>query len=300
MDFPFKKDYTSDRLKNPSVHDKGNTMTESHRPITMPSQRQLAHRDLCLGLKQIHLWFFLAYQDIRLRYRRSVLGPFWLTLSMAITVYTMGFLYAHLFHVDMQVYYPHLVSGMVAWSFISSVISDATDTYLLSEGLLRQIKLPYSLYIHRMITRNLIIFFHNLIVMIPVLLLFHEKAKVNIQTLLLVPNLILVYACAFFMGNIIAMIGARYRDISQMIKSLIQVIFFVTPVMWMVEALPQTYAPFIYLNPVYDILELIRAPLLGQMPNVFCYLGTLICIAFSFFAHQFLFIRYRARIIYWI
>lgn len=277
-------------------------MTESsaHFQKSMPSQRQLANQDLWLGLKKIRLWFFLAYQDIRLRYRRSVLGPFWLTLSMAITVYTMGFLYAHLFHVNMQVYYPHLVSGMLAWSFISSVIIDATDTYLLSEGMLRQIKLPYSLYIHRMVTRNLIIFFHNLIVMIPVLFLFHEKAKVNIFSLLLIPNIIFIYVCAFFTGNIIAMIGARYRDISQMIKSFIQVIFFLTPVMWMVEALPQAYASLIYLNPVYDILELIRAPLLGQIPNVFCYLGTLICIVLSFFLHQFLFIRYRARIIYWI
>src|SRR5476651_1250046 len=80
-------------------------------PLPHPNQRQLAIEDIQSGLTKWPIWLMLAYQDIKLRYRRSVLGPFWITLSMAITVYSMGFLYSRLFNVDLAHYFPFLVSG---------------------------------------------------------------------------------------------------------------------------------------------------------------------------------------------
>ena len=119
----------------------------------------------------------LAYQDIQLRYRRSVLGPFWLTLSMAITAYSMGFLYGHLFHTDLEQYYPFLVAGLLTWGLLSNAVTDLTDTFMLSDSLIKQIKLPYTLYIHRVITRNIIIFFHNSLVMVPIYILLSAAQK---------------------------------------------------------------------------------------------------------------------------
>ena len=118
------------------------------------SRMQLAWEDLRDSIRYWRIWLLLAYQDIKLRYRRSVLGPFWITLSMAITVYTMGYLYSHLFHVNPHEYFPYLVAGMLAWSLISTTLIDVVDTFTLSENLLKQIKLPYILYIHRIATRN--------------------------------------------------------------------------------------------------------------------------------------------------
>ena len=260
----------------------------------------MARQDILDGLKAWRIWFMLAYQDIKLRYRRSVLGPFWITLSMAITVYTMGFLYAHLLHTNMQEYYPFLAAGMLSWSLISTVITDLTETFITSDNLLKQIKLPYSLYIHRVASRNVLIFFHNLAVMIPILIIFHESAKVNFYTLLLIPNMFLVYINTVTYGMILSMIGARYRDVSQIIKSLIQVAFFVTPVMWNPVVLPAQYQSIMLLNPFYIFVELIRAPLIGSA-NSWSVMGialllTLIGILISYK----MFARYRARIIYWI
>lgn len=266
-------------------------------PIT---QRTLAFQDIKSGLLSSHIWLLLAYRDIKLRYRRSVLGPFWITLSMAITAYSMGFLYGRLFHTDLKFYYPYLVSGMLTWGLISSCLLELTETFSNSDNLLKQIKLPYSLYIHRIIARNMIIFFHNLLVMLPIYFLFHAGAKINLNTLLLLPGLLLFYVNAVIFGLIFAMIGARFRDISQIIKNLVQVIFFVTPIMWNPSILPQKDLIFVYANPVFSFLELIRAPLTGQAPALLCYgmvmfmtlAGGVICAK--------LFIRYRARIIYWL
>jgi ABC-type polysaccharide/polyol phosphate export permease len=264
------------------------------------SPRKAAFSDFKEGLSVWRIWFLLAYQDIKLRYRRSVLGPFWLTLSMAITVYSMGFLYGHLFRTDLHQYYPFLVAGMLSWALLSSVIVEQTDAFVTSEGLIKQIKLPYSLYTHRIATRNIIIFFHNIIVMVPVYLIFYDTAKINFNFLLLIPGLLLIYINAIFYGLFLAMICIRYRDVSQIIKSLIQVVFFLTPVMWDPSILNEKKRFIVDLNPFYSFLEIIRAPLLGKAPSLFnvsvvlgaTLIGMLICVR--------IFIPYRPRIIYWL
>lgn len=189
---------------------------------------------------------------------------------------------------------------MLGWSFISIMVTELTDGLVSVDAFIKQIKLPYTLHIHRIITRNLIIFFHNIIVIIPILVLFHEFAKVNLNTLLLLPGLLIIYVNAITYGLILAMLGARYRDISQIIKSLIQVIFFVTPVMWAPDVISARHYYFVEYNPFYAFIELIRAPMLGAPPNqisvmVVMFLTLLgMAIAFKFF------VRYRSRIIYWL
>jgi ABC-type polysaccharide/polyol phosphate export permease len=266
---------------------------------TVP-QSALARQDLINGIKSWRIWSMLAWQDIKLRYRRSVLGPFWLTISMAITAYTMGFLYSHLFHIELAVYFPFLVAGMLGWTLISSLVIEYTDGFIHSDSYIKQIKLPYSLYIHRIATRNLIIFFHNTLVIVPVLILYHTFAKVNLHTLLIIPGLAMLYINSIIFGLILAMIGARYRDVSQIIKSLVQVVFFVTPVMWGPETLGASHQWVVNFNPFYGFLQLIREPLLGRVPTlnnlgivlITTVIGIIICTK--------MFARYRARIIYWL
>ncbi|TAK78493.1 MAG: ABC transporter permease [Gammaproteobacteria bacterium] len=279
-------------------------------PSDIPSQetvifpkrdpRLLAWRDMKDGLFKWHIWLMLAYQDIKLRYRRSVLGPFWITLSMAITVYSMGFLYSHLFHTDLQSYFPFLVGGMVTWALISSQVSELTDTFVVADGLIKQLKLPYSLYVHRVAMRNILIFFHNMLVIVPILAIFHEVAKVNLYTLLLIPGLLFVYINSISFGMVLAMIGARYRDISQVIKSLIQVIFFLTPVMWRPDVLSEKKRFVVLLNPFSSFIEIVRSPLIGRPPafhDVVMVLGVTLV---GFLISYKMFVRYRSRIVYWL
>jgi lipopolysaccharide transport system permease protein len=262
--------------------------------------RKLARKDMMDGLLQWRIWFTLAYQDVKLRYRRSVLGPFWITISMAITTYSMGYLYGHLFHTDLQIYFPFLVSGMLSWGLISAQLSDLTDAFSGMENMIKQIKLPYSLYIHRVVTRNIITFFHNILVIVPIIAIFHEYAKINFNTMLLIPGLIIIYFNAVTFGLMFAMIGARYRDIAQVIKSLIQVAFFLTPVMWSPDILPAKDKFIVLLNPFYAFVELVREPLLGRIPT----LSTLIMAASVTVLGTYLslkmFSKYRSRIVYWL
>lgn len=259
-----------------------------------------AWQDLFAGIINSHIWLMLGYHDIKLRYRRSVLGPFWITLSMAITVYSMGFLYGHLFHNDLSTYFPFLTAGMLVWALISTTIIEITEGFINADNLIKQIKLPYSIYIHRIVWRNFLIFFHNLIVIVPIIIIFHEAAHINWNTLLLLPHLAVLYLNAFCYGLVLAIIGSRYRDLSQMIKSLIQVAFFLTPVMWNPSLLPEHYQTLIGYNPFYNFVEFIRAPLLGNSVTTSQYLMVGLTTAVGLFLSISLFSKYRSRIVYWL
>jgi len=267
--------------------------------IPVASQKQLAFEDFTDGIKKWRIWLLLAYQDIKLRYRRSILGPFWITMSMAITVYSMGYLYGHLFHIPIQEYFPYLIAGMLGWSLLSTTVTELVDTFSLSQVMLKQIKLPYSLYVHRITAKNMIIFFHNLLVMIP-LIFFQTNIKMDWHLLLLLPGLLFIYVNAICYGIVLAMIGARYRDIPQIIKSFITVIFFVTPIMWKLDILPPDKQLIVLLNPFYSFIELLRGPLIGYTPHVlnFIIVSAITCIGMVLC--YVLFSAHRARIIYWL
>lgn len=278
-----------------------NSQHEERDIIFLPTDsKKLSWLDLKEGLQTWQIWTILASQDIKLRYKRSVLGPLWITLSMAVMVYSMGFIYSQLFKADIQQYYPFLVAGMISWTFLSSLILDFSEGFLGGHGLIKQIKLPYSLHIHRIIARNLLILFHNLIIMIPVFVIFHKGAPINLHTLFLIPALAIIYLSSLFFGLAIAMICARYRDIAPLIKSTMQVIFFITPVMWSPGDLIGRQHLIVDLNPLYAYLELIREPLLGNLPslsNVIVVLGTTLA---GFLLSFYLLTHYRKRIIYWL
>lgn len=262
------------------------------------TQKQLAFADLRDSIKNWRIWLLLAYQDIKLRYRRSILGPFWITLSMAITVYSMGYLYSYLFRMPIREYFPYLVAGMLAWSLISTTITDLVDTFTNAGNMLKQIKLPYSLYIHRIIARNMLIFFHNIFVIVPVLIIF--SVKLNLNFLLLIPGLFIIYFNAMTFGIILAMIGARYRDISQIIKSLIVVVFFITPIMWKPSILSPNKQLIISLNPFYALVELIRAPLNGYLPSTMNIMMVSMLTLTGLIVSYVVFTSRRTRIIYWL
>lgn len=290
---------TLSSLETESLH----TQDQSQeRDVTFPSddQKKFAWLDIKEGIQAWQIWGTLGYQDIKQRYKRSMLGPLWITLSMAVTVYSMGFIYSQLFKTNLQDYYPFLVAGMIGWTFISTLILDFSEGFLNDSGLIKQIKLPYSLHIHRISAKNLLIFFHNLIVMIPIFFIFHQSVSLNFHTLFLIPALAIIYLSSIFFGLIIAMICARYRDIPPIIKSSIQVIFFITPVMWQPQSLLGKQHLIVDFNPLYAFLEMIRAPLLGNLPSLTNIFVVLIVTLLGFLLSFYMLTRYRKRIIYWL
>lgn len=265
---------------------------------TKSTPTQLMLQDLKDGLLNWRIWLLLSWQDIRLRYRRSQLGPFWLTISMGITIYFMGFLYGHLFQFDIQHYFPYLAAGMLTWSLISLMMIEGLNTFIESAGFLQHMKLPYSIFILRVMTRSLIVFLHNMLVIIPLYFVCH--IHVTWAVLLIIPALFLLLVNAFFFGIVLAIIGARFRDLGQLIVSLTQIIFFMTPIMWRAESLPAVYQKWVAFNPFVHFVNLVRAPLISQVPSMQSIYVVLGMTVLGIILAMRLFVRVRHRIVYWL
>jgi len=266
-------------------------------PLSGSSDR-LAWTDIVDGLKSRKIWLLLAWHEVKLRYRRSTLGPFWITISMAITIYTMGILYGHLFKMDLAVYYPFLATGILGWNLISLIINDATVTFVNAEQFIKQMKQPYSAFMFQSVTRNFIIFFHNILVLVPLVLFLH--LRINVSTLFVLVSLLILWINAVAYSTILALLGTRFRDIPILIASLMQVVFFLTPIMWSPAILPLRYHYVIDLNPFAQFMELFRNPLLGMLPSRYALVTTLSLTILGVFSAFIIFSRYRARIAYWL
>src|SRR3989304_5582475 len=134
--------------------------------LELPSRTALllALRDMETGLRDVHVWTMLAWQEIRQRYRRSTLGPFWLTISTAAMVGGMGPLYGLIFGQDLSWYFPYLAIGFVVWQLMASIINDSTQVFIGADQFIKQIKMPFSIHVLRMVWRNAIIFAHNSVI----------------------------------------------------------------------------------------------------------------------------------------
>lgn len=260
-------------------------------------QQSKALADLKDGLRRWPIWHAMAWQDILIRYRGSALGPFWLTISMAIMILALGVLYSHLFKVDIVSYMPFLCLGLMSWSLISTIANEACTCFVSSEAIIKQIKMPYSVHIYRMIWRNLIIAGHNIVVYVVVMMYFNIEP--TLKMLWLLPGLALVVVNAVWFALTLGLICARFRDVPQIIANLVQIAFFITPVIWNPDLLGPN-RDLAFLNPFYAFVDLLRSPLLNSAPNMLSWLVALGMTIVGWIVALSLFSRFRARISYWV
>ena len=265
------------------------------------SQAKLALDDLVHGAQARYLWGLLGWQDIRRRYRRSVLGPFWLTISMGMLVAMLGTLYGTLLKVEIAVYVPFLALGFIVWTLISGLITDGCTVFISADGIIKQTNLPLSVHVYRRVWCNILIFFHNAVIFVVVAALF--AIWPGWTGLLALPGLVLLCLNGIWVGLVLGIVSARFRDVPPIVASLVRILFFVTPIIWMPELMPgraQMLALVLDFNPLFHLVSLVRAPLLGQAPGLVSWLaGVGITLGGWLLAFEVL-RRYRRRIAYWV
>lgn len=253
--------------------------------------------DIIQGACSPYLWGRLGWQDIRQRYRRSRLGPFWLTISMGVLVGALGVLYATLFKVEIAQYLPFIAAGFVVWGLISGLITDGCTAFIEAEGIIKQVRLPLSIHVYRVVWRNCIIFAHNVVIFVIVAVLF--SVRPGWAGLLSIPGLLLLCMNGVWMGLLLGLLSARFRDVPQVVASTVQVAFFLTPVIWKPELLPDR-ALVLDMNPFFYLLEVVRAPLLGQVPAPTTWLATLGVTMMGWLVMLVFYTGRRGRLAYWV
>jgi ABC-2 type transport system permease protein/lipopolysaccharide transport system permease protein len=260
-------------------------------------QLRRALQDIRAGWQHRELWGTLGLHEVRQRYRRSTLGPFWITLSMGIMVFALGILYGQIFGQVLNEYMPFLAAGFVIWGLISAVILGGCQTFIAAEGMIRQLNAPLSIYAYREVWTALIAYGHNILVFIVVALWYGITPTVH--SLWVVPATLLVVVNGFWMVLFLGLLSARFRDVPLIIASVVQVLFFLTPVIWQPTMLPDR-AILLELNPFYHLVEIMRGPLLGLAPSWNNWFPVILMAVFGWVITLIFYSAYRWRIAYWV
>jgi lipopolysaccharide transport system permease protein len=261
------------------------------------SRKRLVLEDTWDGLRLWPVWLALGWSDILQRYRRSLLGPFWLTASMAVMVLSLGLLYGQLFKIAISEFIPFVCVGLIVWGFISSILNEAGSVFTANELFIKQIRLPYTIYVWKFVWSKMIIFAHNFIIYVVILIYF--RIWPGEPFIFIIPGLLLIVINGLLVTLYLGMISARFRDVPQIVAAATQVVFFLTPVIWKPELLAghQYVANW---NPLYHVIEIVRSPLLGHWPSPSNVTVTLAVTMLNFAIAALFFPRFRARIAYWV
>jgi ABC-type polysaccharide/polyol phosphate export permease len=257
----------------------------------------LAWQDLVSGWNKRWMWSALALQDIRLLYRGSIIGPFWLTISTLVTVVSMGMIYPMLFHMGAGLYIPYLGLGMIVWQLLSTTINDGCQIFVRDESVIQQVPLPFSVHAYRNVCRNLLVFAHNM-VPIPIGIVMYA-VPIGWSALQVIPALALLALNGLWISILLGLVSTRFRDIPPIVASFLQVLFFLTPVIWPADALDQL-RPLAIWNPFFAAIDVVRAPLLGQPVADTSWIILLVLTIAGWAAAFAMFVRFRTRIAYWI
>jgi ABC-2 type transport system permease protein len=270
-----------------------------------PRSWRSAFADLSAGWQQRPLWGHLGWQDIRQRYRRSVLGPLWISITMAVTAVGLGILYAGLFGNDLSVQLPYVLVGFIVWGFISGCINEGSEVFTSNVGLITHLPAPLSVHVYRLLWRQTLFFLHNLVVY--VIMLFIYPPHFHWTDLTAFPAFGLLLANGAWVALLLGIVTTRFRDLSPITQSIIQLAFYMTPIVWFYEDLKNSAnagirerAALVELNPLFHFLEILRRPMLGEPQLWNSWLVVLAITVVGWAGTLVVLRRYRSRISYWV
>lgn len=263
-----------------------------------------AWQDLVTGFGQRELWLQLGWQDIKQRYRRSTLGPLWITIATGAMALALGLLYSLLFQQELSYFLPHVTVGLIIWGFISGCVREGATVFIENEGLIKQLPSALSVHVYRLVWRQLLFFAHNMVIWLILVLVFRPHLGWNF--FLSIPALALLVVNGVWVTMFFGIIATRYRDVAPLLDSLIQLVFYMTPIVWTTKTLEEQSgavaerARIAEINPLYHYLEIIRAPLTGQPVEAYHWWVIIACTAVGLLLALAAMKRWRSRVSYWV
>ena len=240
----------------------------------------------------------LALNDVKLRYRRSRIGQFWLTISMAITIIALGFLYSVIFQIALKTYLPLIAYSLIIWGLIAGICNEGAGAFIEAEGYIRSTPLPKSIYVYRVLLRNLLFLLHNMIIVPVVMLIFGHSPTLNL--LYFIPALALTVLTGVWVSLLLGILSARFRDLPPTIASFTQIAFFLSPIMWTSSQLRGQFSLLIACNPFAAFLTILRDPLLGNPPELGAWIFASVLTVVGFAVTLPFYARFRPRISFYV
>lgn len=230
----------------------------------MPDALTGALNDMIDGVKLAPLWIRLGWDQTLSRFRRTVLGPFWLSANLLAISISLSLVWGGLMGVDYRTTFAHTISGILVWSVVGGAIGEGAGVFIASAGTMTSQKLPLSFHIFLVMFRILVNFLAQLITMWVVLAVLQLGAVPAWPLLFSLP---IVFLTTAMISLIIAFPATRYRDFAQLVGFVLQLLFFVTPIFWVPSPASRHQMLIAKYNPFAHLVGLLRDPLLGVLPR---------------------------------
>lgn len=276
----------------------------------MASRLDAAYADLRQGLWLWRAWVRLAYGVVRRPYRHSWLGPLWEPLGLLLLLALLGPLFAQAFGRPLEVYVIYLGAGWTVWHLMSGCILQGAGTLQRAGGMLQQSPLPLTLFFFRALLVEILEFALKIAVVLALIVALGQP--LGLVTLLALPGLLLLLLVMLGTIVLVSLACIRLPDLKPMLNIAMRLAFFLTPVLWDVQVLAGDGAApaelggrrgiallYVDLNPLFHLLEIMRAPLLGELPASGSWLFSLGCAVAVWAVALPLFVRWRGRVVYW-
>lgn len=254
--------------------------------------------DLHAGFWRHELWLTLGWRDVIVRYRRSRVGSIWITLSMLLIATVMGGLYSEIMRRPASEYIPYLLAGFMIWNLISSLISEGCQTFTSNAAAIKELPAPLTVFGYRLLWRNAIVLGYNMVAFGILLIVMGRMPSP--EMLMAVPGLALLLLNGMWVAMLFGIINLRYRDFTHVVANLMRLIFFLTPVIWYADMAVGQRSLFVHFNPFYYFIEIVRGPLLGQIPSLNIWAIALVITLLGWFIMLPVFAIWRQRIAYWV
>ncbi|MGD0720741.1 MAG: ABC transporter permease [Roseiarcus sp.] len=269
----------------------------SYRPTSGDDLMEVGFLDLAQGITRLPVALFFSWSDTKARYKRSVLGPFWLVLSTLVGVGGLGLIWGVLLKVDKAEFIPSLTIGLIIWQLISGSISEGAGIFYRQAAFIKDINVPSFFVSIQLILKQLINFCHNIFVFVIVMIIFPEH--ISVVAFLAIPGLIIVILNMVWIIQLLGYVGARYRDLEPLIVTFLPILFFLSPVVYRASQLG-TLAHIMTFNPLTYWIGLVRDPILGVVPSFQTYaLAAAVTVA-GWAAALWMTASRRHRLPYWI
>lgn len=266
---------------------------------TFSSPTLTALQDLVGGFARRELWGRIGWLEVKRRYRRTVIGPFWNSLTLIIYTIAVGLVGAGLWHMEIRTYLPYLTSGMMAWMLISTMITESCTLFVTGHTLFCNIRFEYSVLAYSLVWRNFVVFLHNLGIFLVIVFIL-EPQLISVVNLLAIPGVILLLVNGAWIALLIGMLCLRYRDVQPLVTSVLQIAMMITPIFWLPDSLGgMSRLFFVQLNPIFRMLDVIRSPLMGQIPTLASYAAVVAMMIVGWGLTFLIFIHFRSRLSYW-
>jgi lipopolysaccharide transport system permease protein len=213
------------------------------------------------------LLFFLAWRDIKVRYRQTLLGVAWIWLQPLLSLLVLSLVFGHLMRVpsgDIP-YPPFLFAALLPWGFFSSSVTRCVTNLVASANLIGKVYFPRLLIPLGTVSAGLVDLAVSLVLFLP--LLAYYRIELTWHLVFLPLALLWLVATSLGVGLCLSALNVRYRDVGQIVTVLMQIWLFATPVIYGTEMIPMKYRAIAVLNPMAPLVEIFRGLLLGpHMP----------------------------------